>query len=181
MNFTNQVQDFVYNLLKDKLSSSFIYHNFNHTFDVVKAVKILSEQEKISLLEHEILEVAAWFHDTGYIQGFENHEERSVKIATDFLSQYEKEPEYIDQVNALIRATKYHYVPQNIFEKIIKDADFYHFTTVNYYDRCELLRGEWECVKEKQISDFNSEMEFVYADSAKTSTKEHQVFRYFGQ
>jgi len=153
MNFTDQVQDFVYNLLKDKLSSSFIYHNFNHTSDVVKAVKILSEQEKINDLESEILVVAAWFHDTGYIHGFENHEERSVKIATEFLNQYEKTPEYIEQVNTLIRATEFHYVPKNVLEKIIKDADFYHFTVTNYNDRCELLRGEWECVKQKQTSD----------------------------
>ncbi|KDN56356.1 Pycsar system effector family protein [Flavobacterium seoulense] len=153
MTFIEQVQDFVYNLLKDKLSSSFIYHNFSHTSDVVKAVKILSEQEKISALESEIAIVAAWFHDTGYIHGFENHEERSIVIATEFLKQYDKTTEYIDQVNALIRATEYHYVPQNVLEKIIKDADFYHFTTVNYCDRCELLRGEWECVKQKQTSD----------------------------
>lgn len=154
MNFTDQVQDFVYNLLKDKLSSSFIYHNFNHTSDVVKAVQILSKEEKINPLEHEILVVAAWFHDTGYIHGFENHEERSLKIATEFLTQNEKTSEYIDQVNALIRATEFQYIPQTILEKIIKDADFYHFTVANYCERCELLRREWECVKQKQTSDF---------------------------
>jgi predicted metal-dependent HD superfamily phosphohydrolase len=153
MNFTAQVQDFVYNLLKDKLSSSFIYHNFNHTSDVVKAVEILSEQEKIEALEHEILVVAAWFHDTGYVQGFENHEERSVEVATGFLTQNGKSSAYINQVSALIRATKYEYIPKNILEKIIKDADFYHFATDNYAEKCELLREEWESVKYKQTSD----------------------------
>lgn len=153
MNFIEQVQDFVYNLLKDKLSSSFIYHNFKHTSDVVEAVKILSEQEKIQELEMEILEVAAWFHDTGYIQGFEDHEEKSVIIAADFLIQQGKSNDYINQVKALIRATKYHYIPQNILEKIIKDADFYHFTLPNYSEKCELLRGEWESIKYKQITD----------------------------
>ncbi|MEO8253137.1 MAG: Pycsar system effector family protein [Flavobacterium sp.] len=153
MNFTDQVQDFVYNLLKDKLSSAFVYHNFNHTSDVVKAVKILSEQEKINKLEVEILIVAAWFHDTGYIYGFENHEERSVEIATQFLNQYEKTAEYIDQVSNLIQATAFHYVPKTILEKIIKDADFYHFTITDYGDRCELLRAEWQCVKHKETSD----------------------------
>lgn len=153
MNFTAQVQDFVYKLLKDKLSSSFIYHNFNHTSDVVKAVEILSKQEKIEASEHEILVVAAWFHDTGYVQGFENHEERSVEIATEFLTQKGKSSAYIDQVSVLIQATKYTYIPQTILEKIIKDADFYHFATDNYAERCELLRGEWESLKYKQASD----------------------------
>lgn len=153
MNFTEQVQDFVFNLLKDKLSSSFIYHNFNHTSDVVKAVGILSEQEGIEAIEREMLVVAAWFHDTGYVQGFENHEERSVEIATEFLTQNEKSSAYINQVSVLIRATKYTYIPQTILEKIIKDADFYHFATDNYAERCELLRREWESLKYKQASD----------------------------
>lgn len=153
MNFTDQVQDFVYNLLKDKLSSSFIYHNFDHTSDVVAAVKILSKQEELSEEELEMLLVAAWFHDTGYIEGFENHEEKSVKIAADFLTDKGKSDEYINQVSTLIRATLYCYEPQTTLEKIIKDADFHHFATENYNDKCELLRGEWKIVKQKQTSD----------------------------
>ncbi len=153
MNFLEQVQNFVYNLLKDRLSGSFIYHNFNHTFEVVKAVKTLSEQEKLSSFDEEVLIVAAWFHDTGYVQGFENHEENSVLIASDYLAKEGKSPEYIEEVKGLILATKYHYIPQNTLEKIIKDADFYHFTLTNYCERCELLRGEWESVKHKQASD----------------------------
>lgn len=153
MNFTDQVQDFVYNLLKDKLSSSFIYHNFDHTSDVVTAVKKLSEQEDLTEQELEMLLVAAWFHDTGYIEGFENHEEKSVKIATAFLTDKGKSDGYINQVNTLIRATLYCYEPKTLLEKIIKDADFYHFATENYNDKCELLRGEWKIIKQKQTSD----------------------------
>lgn len=153
MNLIEQAQDFVFNLLKDRLSSSFIYHNFDHTSDVVSAVKTLSQQENLSTEELEMLVVAAWFHDTGYIEGFENHEEKSVKIATDFLTEKGKSVAYINQVSVLIRATLYCYEPKNLLEKIIKDADFYHFTTENYCDRCELLRGEWEVVKQKQSSD----------------------------
>lgn len=153
MNFIDQVQDFVYNLLKDKLSGSFIYHNFAHTSDVVMAVKLLSEQEELTEEELEMLVVAAWFHDTGYVEGFENHEEKSVKIAADFLTDKEKSAVYVNQVSTLIRATLYCYEPKTLLEKIIKDADFYHFTTENYCDRCELLRGEWKIVKQKQASD----------------------------
>ena len=90
MNLIEQAQDFVYKLLKDKLSDSFIYHNFNHTSDVVKAVKILSEKEKCTDEEIEILTVAAWFHDTGYIYGFENHEDNSVTVAAEFLKIKQK-------------------------------------------------------------------------------------------
>jgi len=153
MNLIEQAQDFVYNLLKDKLSDSFIYHNFDHTSDVVGAVKILSEQESLTEEELEMLVVAAWFHDTGYIEGAENHEENSVIIAARFLTDKGKSTTYIDQVSALIRATLYCYEPQGKLEKIIKDADFYHFTTENYSERCELLRAEWKIVKQKEATD----------------------------
>lgn len=162
MNLIEQAQDFVYNLLKDKLSSSFIYHNLAHTSDVVMAVKTLSEEEKISTEELEMLIIAAWFHDTGYIQGFENHEEASVKIVSDFLVEKGKSVAYINQVSALILATKYCYVPQTILEKIIKDADFYHFTTENYSERCELLREEWKNVRHKTASDLEWACENLY-------------------
>ena len=171
MDFIEQLQDFVYNLLKDKLSASFIYHNYNHTSDVVKAVQLLSEQENLSPLEKEILVVAAWFHDTGYINGFENHEENSAQIASEYLSKEGKSAEYIAQVKDLILVTKYDQLPQTISEKIIKDADFYHFTLPNYCERCELLRGEWEIVKHKQATDLEWANENV-----KMLTQCHQYF-----
>jgi HD superfamily phosphodiesterase len=31
--------------------------------------------------------IAAWFHDTGYIKGSENHENESVCIVSDFLKE----------------------------------------------------------------------------------------------
>ncbi|MBA0883729.1 Pycsar system effector family protein [Flavobacterium undicola] len=171
MNLIEQAQDFVYNLLKDKLSSSFIYHNFDHTSDVVAAVKKLSEQEDLTEKELEMLLVAAWFHDTGYIEGFENHEEKSVKIAADFLTDKGKSTVYIEQLSTLIRATLYCYEPKNLLEKIIKDADFYHFATENYNDRCELLREEWKIVKQKQTSDLEWAQE-----NLKMLTQCHQYY-----
>jgi HD superfamily phosphodiesterase len=34
--------------------------------------------------------IAAWFHDTGYIKGSENHENESVCIVSDFLKEKDK-------------------------------------------------------------------------------------------
>ena len=75
MTLINQAQDFVFNLFKDKLSKVYTYHNLNHTIGVVKAVNILCEKENVSPADTEILSLAAWFHDTGYINGCTNHEE----------------------------------------------------------------------------------------------------------
>ena len=142
MNLIEQSEDFVSNLLKDKLSNLYSYHNFNHTFTVVNAVKELCKKEDVSSDEKEILLVAAWFHDTGYIDGYENHEQESVKIATAFLKEKGQSDEFIASVSNLIMATVKEYVPKTHLEKIIKDADFAHLVGAEYETTCELLRIE---------------------------------------
>ena len=86
--------------------------------------------------------VAAWFHDTGYTEGYENHEEESVKIATAFLKEKGQTDEFITNVSSLILATVKEYIPKTHLEKIIKDADFAHIMGAEYETTCELLRIE---------------------------------------
>jgi len=142
MNLIEQSEDFVSNLLKDKLSNLYSYHNFNHTLTVVNAVKVLCKKENVKENEKEMLLIAAWFHDTGYVDGYENHEQESVKIATSFLKEKEQSDEFITAVSNLIMATVKEYIPKTHLEKIIKDADFAHLVGTEYETTCELLRIE---------------------------------------
>lgn len=142
MNLIEQSEDFVSNLLKDKLSNLYSYHNFNHTLTVVNAVKELCKKEDVDGKDKEMLLVAAWFHDTGYTVGYEKHEEESVKIVTKFLKEKEQSDEFIAKVSSLILATVKEYVPKTHLEKIIKDADFAHLMGTQYETTCELLRLE---------------------------------------
>ncbi|MRX37963.1 HD domain-containing protein [Flavobacterium sp. LC2016-23] len=142
MNLIEQSEDFVSNLLKDNLSNLYSYHNINHTFNVVTAVNKLCTKENVGGAEKEMLLVAAWFHDTGYIKGVEDHENESVKIATAFLKTKDQSEAFIAEVSKLILATSKTYVPQTHLEKIIKDADYVHITSLEYESTCELLRFE---------------------------------------
>jgi len=153
MTLVNQVQDFVSDLIKDKLSSVYSYHNLDHTIGVVNAVILLCEEEKVSPSDKEILLVAAWFHDTGYTNGCKNHEDSGIKIATHFLEEKEKSEEYITKVSSLIKATAKEYVPQTLLEKVIKDADYYHILDDDYVSECEGLRKEWENVEGKSFTE----------------------------
>ncbi len=142
MNLIEQSENLVSNLLKDKLSNLYSYHNFSHTFNVVGAVNKLCIKENVEGIEKEMLLTAAWFHDTGYINGTEDHENESVKIAAAFLKDKGQSDEFIAGVSKLILATSKLYVPQTLSEKIIKDADFVHITSLEYTSTCELLRFE---------------------------------------
>lgn len=153
MNLIEQAEDFVVKLLKDKLSNSYTYHNIKHTREMVAAVLVLAEGMNVNAADKEILLVAAWFHDTGYIHGCANHENSSSAIVTEFLKEKGKPEAYIAKITNLIKATSKEYVPQTLLEKIIKDADYYHLFSENYFSSCEVLRKEWENTEDKLFSD----------------------------
>ena len=153
MNIVAEAENFVRQLFKDKLSASFLYHNFHHTEVVVKAVKKLILNSDLPLEEQEILLLAAWFHDTGYVHDAKNHEQFSIEILTAFLQEKQYEAAYIAKVSALINATVYGYEPQTVSEKIIRDADYSHLATKSYLQSSELLRKEWEITENKHYTD----------------------------
>ncbi|WP_281310477.1 Pycsar system effector family protein [Flavobacterium flavigenum] len=169
MNLIEQSEDFVTNLLKDKLSALYSYHNFNHTFSVVNATKELCEKENVNPDDRELLLIAAWFHDTGYISGYENHENESIRIASKFLKEKNQTDEFIKKVGDLISATAKEYIPKNHLEKIIKDADFIHIISPEYISTCELLRLE---LKNTGIVDF-SNLEWATENFNFLMTKHH--------
>ena len=146
-------EDFVFQLFKDKLPVAYIYHNFDHTQKVVRAAHTIAKAEGIEDPDLEMLLLAAWFHDTGYVHGFLNHEEQSVQIVGDFLKNLNKDKEFIDKVAALIRVTQVGYLPQNHLEKIIKDADYWHFGSKDYLEICQFLREEWRMTQDKRFTD----------------------------
>lgn len=153
MNTVELAEKYVVNLFKNKLSELYNYHNLEHTSGVVNSVKIIAEKFHFSDIEKEQLFVAAWFHDTGYVSGGLNHEDKSIECVTQFLSENGFDKNYIDAVAEIINATKFHVLPINDVQKIMKDADYYHFGSPNYFKTCQLLREEWEKIDGKFYTD----------------------------
>ncbi|PZU78076.1 MAG: phosphohydrolase [Chryseobacterium sp.] len=145
-------EDYAKNLLKDKLSSAYTYHNLDHTIQVVEKIKILAKEEHISSEDTENLLLAGWFHDLGYVDDADNHEEESRKIASDFLKQHQFPEERIAKIGELILATDKFYKPKNHLEEIIKDADLYHLASDDYFRICENLRQEIKEVHHQKFS-----------------------------
>ncbi|WP_440069080.1 Pycsar system effector family protein [Tenacibaculum discolor] len=146
-----ETEQFVIDLLSEKLDKNFVYHNIAHTQRVVEKSLELIEGESFSEEQQQILTLAAWFHDVGYTVNPENHEEESIKIATDFLKTKEVEEGIIDEVSKLIASTKMGAKPVTKLEKVLRDADCSHVGSKNYTDFNELLRKERELVCEKKI------------------------------
>ncbi|WP_431611877.1 Pycsar system effector family protein [Chryseobacterium sp. 'Rf worker isolate 10'] len=144
MSILQKAKNYVEILFKDKLSSVYFYHNFIHTAYTVNKAEEIMKNTPVSEEDQEKVLVALWFHDTGYIECALNHEERSVEVMKAFLHQENYPESYIADVEKLILATKIQYEPQNLLEKIVKDADFSHFAGHDYSDISDALRKEWE-------------------------------------
>lgn len=147
-----ETEKYVSSLLNDHLPREFVYHNLSHTQRVVAATKQIIEGERVSEEDAHKLLITAWFHDTGYTKGKDNHEEASVVIAKAFLKDHDVSESFIDHISHLIMATKMGYEPLNALEKIIRDADCAHFPEKDYSEISELLRREWELVQDKKYT-----------------------------
>lgn len=152
MDILHKAKNYVEILFKDKLSSVYFYHNFIHTTYTVNKAEEIMKNTPVSKEDEEKVLLALWFHDTGYIECAQNHEERGIEILKNFL-QNENYPEnYINDVSKLIFATKMDYEPENLLEKIVKDADCSHFASHDYNDISDALRKEWELTNVKCFS-----------------------------
>ena len=137
-----EVKSFVFDLFKNDLPQEAVYHNFEHTLAVVKVSEEVSQAEEVDESNRETLLLAAWFHDTGYTKGFENHEDKSVEIASKFLESIGYPPKRIDLVKETIMATKMPQNPKNDIQRIICDADMYHLGGKDFTEKSNLLRLE---------------------------------------
>ena len=162
MNLVSKSEDYISQLFKDNLSPLYFYHNIEHTKEVVEACKVISNDMNLDEEQIEKLLVAAWFHDSGYIKGRENHENRSMKIAADFLKTNGKSEDYITEINYIIAATEKSFVPQTLLQKILKDADFINLGSSAYFSNCENLRKEWEETEQSVFSDYEWNQENLH-------------------
>ncbi len=133
---------FVANLLEKELPKTCIYHNYVHAKRVYKSTKEIIEKSDLSQEEQEDILIAALLHDTGYIHGRDNHEESSVKIAEDFLTQEAYPKDRIARISQAIMATKMENTPNSDFDKILRDADASHFAKSYFEEASEYLRQE---------------------------------------
>ncbi|PSR56158.1 metal-dependent phosphohydrolase [Adhaeribacter arboris] len=139
-----KANNYVLALFKEKLSKKYVYHNYKHTSDIVQEASILADAYQLPESEKEILLLAAWFHDTGYLDIYQGHEERSVEIATAFLQQENYPPAQIQRISSCILATKASVKPANLLEEILVDADISNIGKKTFFPNAELLRAEWE-------------------------------------
>lgn len=152
-NLREDISKYVTELFKENLPAGTVYHDLSHTLDTVKACKDIGKGSGLSEEDLEILYIAAWFHDTGYVYQADGHEEKSSNIASEFLNSKKYPKEKINKVIGCIMATKMSSHPNNLVDSIICDADLISLGRADYFEKNNLLKSEVEQRENKAISE----------------------------
>lgn len=143
-NIIELASDFVMQLLSAKLPNGIFFHNVAHTQEVVKAAIEISRNCHFTPKQLEMITLAAWLHDTGYISTYVNHEDYSKNIANDFLKSHDYPQNDLKEVLACIEATRFPQNPKSPEQEVLADADLYHFTLPDYPQYEQRLRKEFK-------------------------------------
>jgi predicted metal-dependent HD superfamily phosphohydrolase len=141
-NILADAEAYVKAFFNEKISPKYVFHDYTHTAQVVDAARVLAESYSLSEKDQQLLQLAAWFHDTGYTEGTEDHETRSASFAQAYLQEKVSEND-LERVVECIYATRMPQTPETLQEQILCDADLSHLGMKNYWDRTGKIREEF--------------------------------------
>lgn len=129
--------------LTDLLPADLYYHGVHHTLDVVSAVKIIAQNEGIiDGYETQLLITAAYYHDSGFLNTYQNHEEESCRIAQSVLPQFGYKDVDIATISEMIMATKIPQSPKSHLARILCDADLDYLGRDDFEEIASTLYAE---------------------------------------
>ena len=140
----HDLEDVIHEKLENELPHNLFFHDLKHTMEVVTHVELIGRAENISDEEQLILKTAALLHDLGYIDDFENHEQRSTELARDILPAFNYSSAQVNQICKLVLSTKYPFKPGNHLEKMLIDADLSYLGRSDYTSNIIKLYKEFK-------------------------------------
>lgn len=138
-------------LYQSHFKPEFVYHNLHHVEGVVKAAKQITDHYKLDEREEEAVQIAVWFHDTGYLFGSNEHEEKSAELAASFLKNEKVHNSLSKKVYECILATKIFKKSPSLIAKIVSDADLFHLGTPDFWESNLRMKEEMELRFGKEI------------------------------
>lgn len=160
-------KDRMFSMYEQKLPKKYYYHNLNHMKDVVEQVENIGRAEGINDEDMHILKTAALLHDAGFMQTYKDHEHAGMELARQMLPNEGYSQEQIDRICRLIECTILTEEPQNLLERIIRDAD------LDYLGRDDYFPISQELYKELLEMNLIKESDFEWCQGQITFLQEH--------
>lgn len=146
----HQMREHILNRLKSLLPEDITYHDLPHTLNVEKAVIRYAKLEGLSEEETYLVQTAALFHDSGFIQSYRDNEIIGANIASATLPNFGYTEFQIKIIRDIILSTSSDIEPKTHLEKIMCDADHDYLGRPDYHDIAKKLR--------KEMSDYGNPM-----------------------
>ena len=163
-------KDRMFSMYEQKLPKKYYYHNLNHMKDVVEQVENIGRAEGINDEDMHILKTAALLHDAGFMQTYKDHEHAGMELARQMLPNEGYSQEQIDRICRLIECTILTEEPQNLLERIIRDAD------LDYLGRDDYFPISQELYKELLEMNLIKENDFEWCHGQITFLQEHTYY-----
>ncbi len=167
----SQMQEYVLNMLSTELPKQYFYHCPEHTLYVQEKTQEIGRNEGCSEDELNLLNIAALWHDTGYIRIYGNHEEQSCLLAQQYLPEYGLSADDIDTICGIIMATKIPQSPKNKLEEIIADADLEYLSADTFEIKSQDLFHELQWLNPMLTEKKWNEMQISFITKHKYFTR----------
>ncbi|WP_316802995.1 Pycsar system effector family protein [Pedobacter nototheniae] len=146
------VEQHVSNYFNTHHDPRLVYHNLQHTEDVVHAAKQIANHYQLNEQDFFVVTTAAWFHDTGYFEDALHHEAKGAALAEHYLAKHNVDPQVINLVSGAILSTKIPQKPLNQLDEILCDADLFHLGLEDFRKKGKLMHKEVELIHKTDIS-----------------------------
>ena len=169
--YIRQARTFAEQVFKDRSFEKHLFHNYDHTKEVVDAVSIIGRHASLSADEMESALVAAWLHDVGYANGSKNHEQASAQKARELLEKIGAPPQKVGVVTDAILATRMPQEPNSAVGQVLCDADLYSPCNRRMPGKIQYATGGMRALGTKNMTTeewLNSTVEFMEGHSYHT-------------
>ncbi|MES2484561.1 MAG: phosphohydrolase [Bacteroidota bacterium] len=182
-----QAKEFILAKQAKELPAHLTYHNIAHIQDVYAAagrhIAAVGIKDDAAIL----LQTAALFHDSGFIEQAAGHEEISCNFAKQYLPGFGYSDDHIAVICGMIRATKIPQQPQTPLEEILADADLDYLGRNDFWEISDKLFAELkhtgvvdseESWNQMQVRFFESHHYFTaYAKAYRETKKQENLQR----
>ena len=129
-------------LLRTMDAAGLRYHNMRHSLDVRKYSLRLCDKMGIGGRRRRLMQIAALYHDLGYIVQYRENEPYGTRIAETSLGRLSFPASEVAFVKRMIMATRMPQRPKDIYERIICDADLSNLGQRSFWRLSRSLREE---------------------------------------
>lgn len=130
----SHLKDQIVERLRSGLAPDLYYHSPGHTLDVLEASRRIAKAEGVDGDSLQLLEVAALYHDNGFLEVYSGHEEVGCRYVREQLPEYGFSSDQIQRICSTILSTKLPQTPLDKLGEIICDADLDYLGREDFWE-----------------------------------------------